>query len=307
LDQARWVDAQRHKLLPVAYFHVVFTVPVALHPLFLANRRDGFSLLFKTAWGALRDVCERRLGATPGAVAVLHTWSQTLAFHPHIHYIVTGGGLDRQGTRWTSSRSGFLVPVRILSKVFRGKLLDELERSLHRGTGSIGPSMGKRLLQQAAAKSWVVYAKRPMAGPEQVLQYLGRYTQRIAIGNERLVSLSQGRVTFRYRDRRHGNAQRTMTLDGREFVRRFLKHVVPHRFVRIRHFGLQANGYCSRLVARARTLLGASVADASPTREPWRDLYCRLTGRDPLRCPECRVGTLLIVSMAFSTRTARGP
>jgi hypothetical protein len=310
LEQARWVEAQSRNLLPVPYFHLVFTVPTALHPFFLAARRKSYALLFEAASGALHAVCHRRLGATPGTIAVLHTWSQTLAFHPHVHCIVTGGGLDAAHGRWIATRPGFLVPVRALSKVFRGKLLELFERSLQQGSAGVGPGLGQRLLQQAAAKEWVVYSKAPMAGPAQVLRYLGRYTHRIAIGNERLVSLEAGQVTFRYRDSRHNNAKKLLRLDAPGFVQRFLLHVLPCGFVRVRHFGLQANGCRSRLLAKARQLLGSPAPPAGDPsiRESWQDLFRRLTGRDPTRCPYCERGVLrLVASPRPLEEPTRGP
>ena len=193
LEQTRWVEAQSHGLLPVEYFHLVFTVPTALHPFFLADRRGSFALLFHAALETLHDVCRRRLGAVPGTIAVLHTWTQTLAFHPHLHCIVTGGGLAASGDRWIACQPGFLVPVRVLSRVFRGKLLERFDRALQTGASNLGAALGHRLLRQAASREWVVYSKAPLAGPAQVLRYLGRYTHRIALGNERLVTLTEGR------------------------------------------------------------------------------------------------------------------
>jgi Putative transposase/Transposase zinc-binding domain len=311
LEQARWVEAQQHHLLPVPYFHVVFTVPLALHPLFLADRRRAYSLLFQAALAALHVVTHSRLGATPGTIAVLHTWSQTLLFHPHVHCIVTGGGLNNARNAWVSARPGFLVPVRVLSKVFRGKLLDLFDQSLRRGTTGIGPLLGHRLLRQAAAKDWVVYSKAPLAGPEQVLRYLGRYTHRIAIGNERILSLENGNVTFAYRDRQHGNKSRSLTLPAHSFVRRFLLHVLPRSFVRVRHFGLQANVSRTLLLARARQLLGVPVLaqPANPVPpETWQALFLRLVGRDPSICPYCRQGTLRSVHLLTGpTALTRGP
>jgi putative transposase/transposase-like zinc-binding protein len=310
LEQARWVEAQSRSLLPVPYFHVVFTVPPALHPFFLGERRGSYTLLFETAIGALHAVCQRRLGATPGTIAVLHTWSQTLGFHPHVHCIVTGGGLNTARDCWIAARPGFLVPVRVLSRVFRGKLLERLNQALVTRSAGLASSFGRHLLRQAAAKDWVVYSKAPMAGPAQVLRYLGRYTHRIAIGNERLVALQDGRVTFRYRDRRRGNERKLLTLAAPDFVRRFLQHVLPHGFVRVRHFGLQANGCRTRLLTQARRLLG-SPAPPSPDltpREPWQDLFRRLTGRDPNRCPFCEHGILRVyVSQDPLQSHTRGP
>jgi hypothetical protein len=310
LEQARWVEAQQKLLLPVPYFHLVFTVPPALHPFFLADRRTSYALLFEAAIGALHSVCRRRLGATPGSIAVLHTWSQTLLFHPHIHCIVTGGGLNPAHDRWIAARPGFLVPVRVLSKVFRGKLLDLLDRSVQQGSATIGPNLGRCLLRQAAAKQWVVYSKAPMAGPSQLLRYLGRYTHRIAIGNERLLALEKGRVTFRYRDRRRRNLSTTLTLAAPDFVRRFLLHVLPRGFVRIRHFGLQANASRSRLLTRARQLLHAPAAPHSDNLGPesWQTLFQRITGRDSNRCPYCWIGTLRpVLADNCVTALTRGP
>ena len=310
LEQARWVEAQARTLLPVEYFHVVFTVPEALHPFFLSERRKSYTLLFEAALGALHAVCERRLGATPGTIAVLHTWSQTLAFHPHVHCIVTGGGLDTTRDRWVSARPGFLVPVRVLSRVFRGRLLQGFSEALRDRSTGVGASLGRQLLRQAAAKEWVVYSKAPMAGPAQVLRYLGRYTHRIAIGNERLVALEDGRVTFRYRDRKHDNAKKLLRLDGPTFVRRFLLHVLPRGFVRVRHFGLQANGCRTRLLERARLLLGSPAPPkGDPSiRESWQDLFRRLVGRDPTRCPYCERGVLRLVTSPTSLHSlTRGP
>jgi hypothetical protein len=299
LEQARWVEAQQRTLLPVEYFHLVFTVPPALHPFFLRDRRGSYSLLFRAAIGALHAVCRRGLGATPGTIALLHTWSQTLRFHPHIHCIVTGGGLDAAQQRWISAPAGYLVPVRALSRVFRGKLLESFERRLRSDPSAPRPPLGRRLLREAAAKQWVVYAKPPMAGPQQVLRYLSRYTHRIAIGNERLVALQDGMVTFRYRDRRRGNATRLMTMAARDFVRRFLLHVLPRGFVRVRHFGLQANCRRRQLITHARQLLDqpAPPAASPPPRESWQDLFRRLTGQDPMRCPFCGEGTLQTVAL----------
>ena len=309
LEQTRWVEAQARSLLPVEYFHLVFTVPTALHPFFLADRRGSYALLFEAALETLHDVCRRRLGALPGSIAVLHTWTQTLAFHPHVHCIVTGGGLATSGDRWIASRPGFLVPVRVLSRVFRAKLLDRFERALRTRTSGVGAFLGHRLLRQAASKQWVVYSKAPMTGPAQVLRYLGRYTHRIAIGNERLVALKEGLVTLRYRDRKHDGVKKLLTLEAPAFIQRFLLHVLPRGFVRVRHFGLQANGCRSRLIARARQLLHAPAPPQPDNthRESWQDLYRRLTGRDPTRCPYCDNGTLRPVAFAPADEHERGP
>jgi len=306
LEQARWVERQVRDLLPVHYFHVVFTVPACLQPLFVSDRRRGYALLFAAAWETLSEVCRRRLGATPGVVAVLHTWSQTLVFHPHIHCVVTGGGLDAGGEHWISTRPDYFLPVRVLSRVFRGKLLQAFEHS------STSCAARTATLRQAAAQPWVVYSKPPMAGPQQVLRYLGRYTHRIAIGNERILSIAEGRVSFRYRDRRHHSRASVLTVTGPEFVRRFLLHVLPKRFVRLRHFGLFANAHRSGRIAAIRLRLGEPGAP-QPTKalaESWQDLFRRITGREPDQCPVCARGTLTIVAVLAPTRSVtsnRGP
>jgi len=296
------------ELLPVHYFHVVFTVPACLQPLFVRDRRQSYALLFTAVWETLGEVCRRRLGATPGVIAVLHTWSQTLLFHPHVHCIVTGGGIDASGERWISSRPGYFLPVRVLSRVFRAKLLQAFE-------GAMKPpqrARGTAILREAVSRPWVVYSKLPMTGPQQVLRYLGRYTHRIAISNERIVSMDEGRVRFRYRDRRHGNKACVLTVSGSEFARRFLLHVLPKRFVRLRHYGLLANANRSARIAEARLSLGAPVSPQPLTApaQSWQDLYRRITGREPDRCPACARGTLRIVASfapARPTTFGRGP
>jgi hypothetical protein len=294
LDQARWVAAQARDLLPVPYFHLVFTVPTALHPLFFADQRAGYQALFAAAMEAVRDVARSRLGATPGSIAVLHTWTQTMRFHPHVHCIVTGGGLSLDRARWIGTRPTFFLPVRVLSRVFKGKLLERFEAAV--ASRSLSEPFARQCLRRAASTPWVVYSKAPMAGPDQVLRYLSRYSHRVAIGNERIVAFHDGEVTFRYRDRRRGNCARVFTLPATDFVQRFLLHTLPSRFVRIRHYGLLSNGQRTALVARARTRLGqpAPPETNGATAENWRALYQRLTGRDPDLCAVCHVGHVRI-------------
>jgi hypothetical protein len=311
LDQARWVAAQARDLLPVPYFHVVFTVPTSLHPLFFADRRAGYQALFAAAMEAVSDVARSRLGATPGAIAVLHTWTQTLRFHPHVHCIVTGGGLSLDRTRWIGTRPTFFLPVRVLSTVFRGKLLQRFEAAVTARSLSMPKTFARQRLREAASTPWVVYCKAPMAGPDQVLRYLSRYSHRVAIGNERIEAFHDDKVTFRYRDRRRGNRSHVLTLPATDFVKRFLLHTLPSRFVRIRHYGLLANGQRTALVARARALF-QPLATPEPTiarAEDWRALYQRLTGRDPEQCAVCHVGRIRIAYVLDPAPAAspRGP
>jgi hypothetical protein len=302
LDEVRWVENQQQLLLPTEYHHVVFTLPEVLHPLLLANPRAGYGLLFSAVAETLQEVAERpkNLGGRIGFTAVLHTWTQTLQYHPHLHCIVTGGGLSPDRTRWVSAKPGFLFFVGILSRIFRGKFLRKLETALDTGKLDFDPTDGRARLRRAARQDWVVYSKPPFAGPEQVLRYLGRYTHRIAISNHRLVTMQDGKVTFRWRDRAHGDQPKLMTLDATEFLRRYLLHLLPPGFMRIRHYGLLANSCRDRYLETCRALLGAELQDidAKPTHdtvEPWQELLLRLTGNDVTRCPRCREGHLRTV------------
>ncbi len=293
LERVRWQEARAADLLPVPYFHLVFTVPDDLHRIFLACPRVAYGLLFGAVAATLKEVAAdaRNLGAEIGLTTVLHTWTQTLRFHPHIHCIVPGGGLSPDRRRWVSAREDFFVPVRVLSAVFRGKLLATFEAAAAAGKIVLSAARGApltTLLRQAARKPWVVYCKRPFAGPQQVLTYLGRYTHRIAIGNERIVGMSGGDVTFAYKDRRDGDRRREMTLSATSFLRRFLLHVLPRGFVRIRHYGLLANSVRRERIALCRDLLGVAPAeDADVPDETWEEILLRLTGDDVTCCPEC--------------------
>ena len=298
LEQALWVEAQARDLLLVPYFHEVFTLPHCLNPLFLRDPNVAHALLFAAAANTVIDVCRSNLGATPGLIAQLHTWNQQLEHHPHIHCIATGGGLSLDGTRWISSKPSFFLPVLRLSEVFQGKLLEAFELALKDGRLRTGEAEGRLLLRRAAAQDFVVYSKPPMAGPEQVLRYLGRYTHRIALSNERLVAHRDGEVTFTYKDRKDAGRKKEMTLPGAEFTRCFLLHVVPRRFVRVRHYGLLANGVKARRLVQARSLL-ATPAPPEPSKakpESWQDAYRRIVGKDPLLCPACHVGRLVVVA-----------
>lgn len=320
LRSVRWVEARKAELLPLSYFHLVFTIPEELHPLFLSNRKIAYGLLFAAVAETLLEVAENpdHLGARIGFTAVLHTWTQQLRFHPHIHCIVPGGGLDPEGARWISSRSKFFLPNRVLSKVFRGKLLSKLEGAPARGEIRPPRIDPKVLLIQAAQKEWVVYSKPPFAGPDQVVAYLGRYTHRIAISNDRLLSIQDGRVTFRFRDRVDGNQTKLMTLDAAEFLRRFLLHVLPNGFVRIRHYGFLANPVRRKNIQRCKQLLNVaeselSNSDQNEESETWQEMLFRLTGKDVSLCPQCGKAGLRVDEIprlraaAASSQIARDP
>jgi len=271
----RWLLKQASSLLPVPYAHVVFTVPEQLAPLALRNQRLFYSLLFRAASETLQDVAAdpRHLGARIGVLAVLHTWSQNLRHHPHLHCLVPAGGLAFDNSRWVPTRRhGFFLPVRVLSRMFRGKLLSFLKHSYRRSelcfAGKISALSAPRpfysLLANLRRTEWVVYSKPPFGGPEHVLKYLARYTHRVAISNGRLLSLDNGKVRFRWRDSRHNNRSSVMKLDAVEFIRRFLLHVLPAGFVKIRHFGLLANRNRRQALTLCRLHLCATAADPSP-------------------------------------------
>jgi hypothetical protein len=262
----RWLEARLDDLLPVPYFHVVFTLPAEIARLALQNQRVLYSLLFTATAETLRSIAAtpRHLGAEIGFLCVLHTWSQTLTHHPHIHCLVPGGGLSLDGERWISCRLRFFLPVRVLSRRFRYLFLKRLRGAYERGelsffgalAGLEDPAAFAAYLAPIARREWVVYAKRPFGGPKQVLSYLGRYTHRVAISNPRLEAITDETVTFRYRDSKTGKYTRHMTLGGEEFLRRFLLHVLPKGFQRIRSYGLLSNRRRGPALARCRELLG---------------------------------------------------
>ena len=308
LATARWLDARRVELLPVEYFHVVFTLPHALYVLLNRNARLLYTLLFRTAAATLRSFAHdpRHLGGELGVTAVLHTWGQTLTQHIHVHCIVTGGALAQDGSRWIPAKPGFLFPVRALARVFRAKYLDALADAADAGTLALPDALSASgvfaaWLAALRQHDWVVYAKPPFAGPEQVLQYLGRYTHRVALSNDRLVDLHEGVVRFRWKDYSDGDRVKYMALPADEFIRRFLLHIVPERFVRIRHFGFLANRARDTKLTRCRQLLGSRPAPPSPPAESVPALLLRLTGVDIERCHVCGQGRLECVEIIRPT------
>lgn len=316
LSQARWIENRMDRLLPTDYFHVVFTIPDdLLNGLALHNRELFFNLLFQAGSQTLLDLGNdpKRLGAQLGFTCVLHTWTRDLRFHPHLHCIVTGGGLHPDGDRWLHAREGYLFPARVLAKLFRGKLLALLADAWKAGklklsgscAGLADPKVFAQLKDELYRTRWVAYCKRPFAGPEQVFQYLGRYTHRVGISNQRLLALDGEGVHFRTR------GEQTATLPPEEFIRRFLQHVLPDRFVKIRHYGLLAPANAKTRLETARRLLegenpkvplaiAAAVAvllatqpTPPPAAEDWRARMRRLTGVDVTRCRVCGIGTLI--------------
>jgi hypothetical protein len=318
LDKALWREARRGEVLPVEYYHVVFTLPAQLAPVALQNKRVVYDILFRAASQTLLRIGadSRHLGAELGFVAVLHTWGQTLHHHPHVHCVVPGGGLSAGGKRWTPCKKGFFLPVRVLSRLFRRLFLDALRQAFQEGRlefhGTIqalaSPGNFTALLRACRKTEWVVYAKPPFAGPDAVLDYLARYTHRIAISNHRLVRMESGRVAFTYKDYKTGTRGQTMTLDADEFIRRFLLHVLPNGFQRIRYYGFLANCHRTEKLTQCRLLLQAHKTNETQEAGTLdrRALFQALTGIDPCQCPRCHEGHLRRVAIV-SPQTASRP
>jgi hypothetical protein len=311
---AEWLESERRHLLDVPYSHVVFTLPEALAALALQNPRVCYGHLFRAASQTLLQIAAdpKHLGARIGFVAILHTWGQSLLHHPHLHCLVPAGGLSPDGIRWISCRPGFFLPVHVLGALFRGKYLALLEESYRQGKlvfhGKLRQLAGGRafaaLLREARSRRWVVYAKPPFGGAEPALKYLARYTHRIAISNARLLAVTETGVAFSWKDYAHGNRIRRMDLDPREFIRRFLLHVLPSGFVRIRRYGLLANCHREPSLARCRALLGQEApppSTAECNHEAQADEEQDI-GAGKKCCPLCRIGWMHIIEILPRTR-----
>jgi hypothetical protein len=315
LAKERWLAARRAELLPVPYFHLVFTLPHELNALAQGNPRALYALLFQSVSDTLIEFGEnpRWLGGAIAATLVLHTWGQNLGQHLRIHALVAAGALAPDG-HWITSRRGFLFPVKALSQVFRGKFLSGLERLFHEGAlkfaGSSAPradqTAQRPMLRALGEKPWVVYAKRPFAGPEQLLDYLGRYTHRVALSNNRLVSYHDTEVRFRYKDYAHGNRRRVMPLAASEFIHRFLLHVLPTGFMRIRHYGILANRAKREKLAHARAALDYQPAPQPPEPESVEAFWLRVAHLDVHQCPHCKAGRMVVIGPISAPR-ARAP
>lgn len=308
--RAEWITERIERLLPAPYFHIVFTLPDELNPLALRNPKVIYNLLFSAASQTLLTVArdEKHLGALIGFTAVLHTWGQNLLFHPHLHCVVTGGGLSDDTSRWVAATENCFLPVRVLGALFRGKFLAALDRAYRRGqlvcAGSTAtlsnPEAWQRLKNRMYGKAWVVYAKPPFGGPEQVFNYLGRYTHRIAISNHRIINVADGKVTFSWKDYSDEGRKKLMTLEATEFLRRFLLHVLPAGFVRIRHYGLCASRNVNTKLETARRLLQPVIPTTPPptsqsvpaTPQLWWHRFLEQTGIDVMACPACHRGRL---------------
>ena len=306
LARAKWLEKRQAELLECEYFHVVFTLPAELAALALQNKRQMYDLLFRATADTLQSIAAdpEHLGAQIGFFCILHSWGQTLNFHPHLHCVVPGGGISLDGSRWVACRPGFFLPVKVLSCRFRKLFLRYLEQSYAQGKlqfyGELqhlsDPSSFAKYLAPLKDSEWVVYAKAPFGGPDRVLDYLGRYTHRVAISNNRLQELKDGQVSFAYKDYKHEQRHKVMTLSADEFLRRFLLHVLPDCFQRIRHYGLLGNRHRAENLARCRKLL-AMPEPIPPPPCDYRERWQQLTGHDPSQCPQCRSGTMVRIAI----------
>jgi hypothetical protein len=309
LARAQWIEERQAELLDTQYFHVVFTVPEEIAAIAYQNKEVVYDILFRATSETLRTIAAdpKHLGAEIGFFAVLHTWGQNLMFHPHLHCVVPGGGLSPDRNRWIACRQGFFLPVRVLSRLFRRLFVESLEQAFDAGQLHFFSALEelrdriafRSLLGQVRSRKWVVYAKKPFAGPQQVLDYVGRYTHRVAISNNRILNIEDGQVTFRYKDYRDGGQQKTMTLSADEFIGRFLLHVLPEGFHRIRYYGFLGNRYRKEKLEQCRHLLGMTRLEPGSSTEvaelDYRDRYQALTGSSLWECPACHRGRMIVI------------
>ncbi len=308
LTKARWLQKRKEELLPAGYFHNVFTLPHELNPLAICNQKAVYDILFRSVSETLLQFGinpQNRLGGRLGFLGILHTWDQTMMDHIHLHCVIAGGALSFDRSRWIPARADYLFNVKALSIVFREKFIDHLENAFESAklifpgkTASFGTRKGfSRLIDDLRKNRWIVYSKKSFAGAEQVLDYIGRYTHRIAISNNRIVDAKNGKVTFTYRDRRDGDILKEMTLKAEEFIRRFLLHVLPKGYVRIRHFGFLANRLKKENIKRCRELICDSERLSESADKTTQELMLELTGVDITVCPCCKNGTMRIVEV----------
>jgi len=303
LETEKWLEARKKEVLPTQYFHAVFTLPENLRALSLRNQEVSYNILFKAVAETLKKLSKdpKHIGAEIGFILVLHTWSQTMIDHPHIHCIIPGGGISFDGKKWVSCKKDFFIPVKVLSKVFQGKYLDCLKQAYEKGElrfdGQIS-SLGtkdnfKKLLDDLYNQNWHVYCKPSFKNPQKVIEYLGRYTHRVAISNDRVIKLENDKVTIKYRDYSDGDKIKEMDLEASEFIRRFLLHVLPKQFFKIRYYGILSARNRKTKLRKCKDLLGAEIVEPEEILSSWQELLEQVTGIDPTLCPECKKGKLI--------------
>jgi hypothetical protein len=318
LRKEKWIEARKDDLLPVQYFHVVFTIPAELKPLVLRNQRVMYGILFRSVSETLLELAynPNHLGARIGFMGILHTWGQNLLDHPHVHCVVPGGGLSTDGSHWVSSGKEFFIHVKVMAKLFKEKFRAYLKRSYQSGE-LLFPDVISHLSERYAFeklrrtlfhKKWVVYCKPPFNGAEGVFEYLSRYTHRIAISNNRILKVADGKVSFLWRDYADNDKVKTMTVEADEFIRRFLLHVLPDGFVKIRYYGLMANRNRKSSIPQCRELLGESKVETknNDIPETWQEHLLRLSGVDVTICPVCKKGRLITVEVLYPSN-CHGP
>jgi len=301
IRQSLWADKLKGKLISGKYFHLVFTVPDSLNKLFYINQQNCYSLLFKVAWSALRDLCSnpRFLGAQTGAVAVLHTWSSTMTYHPHVHMLVPAGGLSDDAMEWIKAKDGFLVPVKVLSKIYRARFCDKLKSMIANNVLALPNGTDVNiLLKNLYKKQWVVYAKKTGKTVNHALEYLARYTNRVAIGNNRITNITDAKVSFMYKDPKTGMYNRKMTLTTDEFIRRFMQHILPCGFYKIRYFGILATANIKSKKEQCLALIGKQ--QFLPELEGLNNYEAlrHITGKNPSLCKKCKTGRMEPVLLA---------
>ena len=313
LRKEQWLEARKAELLAVKHFHIVFTLPHELHPLIRANESLSYKILFQAASQTLVQLGKQKkyLGAQIGLMAVLHTWGQNLMYHPHLHCLVPAGGLSLDGKKWVNSKAKFFLPIKVVSKLFRGKFLALLKKAFKQGElkflGRLSYIQQTKtfndFLRPIYQKEWIVFAKPPFGGPEQVINYLGRYTHRVAIANERIMGLENDQISFVYKDYKNGAKKKVLTLEAHEFIRRFLLHILPKGFHKIRYYGLLATRNRKTKLNQARKLLGQQPLQ-KPQKLPWYLILEKVMGINPFQCPKCQKGRMKQVQLILPNQRA---
>lgn len=312
LAREKWLTARKKELLPVHYFHLVFTLPDKLNSLTLQNQREIYTILFKSSSETLLELGKdiKYLGAEIGFISILHTWGQNLMDHPHVHCLAPGGGLSLDGDRWIFTRKKFFIPVKVLSRLFRGKFLANLKKAYQRKKLEFQGNLKlmnqqqnfQKLLDELYKKEWVVYCKPPFSNSEQILEYLGRYTHRVAISNNRITDIENGKVTFRWRDYKNGNQNKTMQLDAFEFIRRFLLHILPDKFVKIRHYGILSNRTRKTKIKRCQEILSTKDRGQAETILDLKSLESETQKNNFEKCPVCGNGIMIVKEVLCNLR-----
>ena len=297
-DREKWIEARKEEVLNIKYYHIVFTIPSEMYLLALQNQKEMYKLLFKASAETLKELArdEKYLGGEIGFFSILHTWGQNLIYHPHIHCVVTGGGLTELG-KWVEKEEDFFIPVKVMSRKFRGKFLNYVKRSkklkfFGENKDLENPGTFNNLKQQMYEKEWVVYCKEPFKNAESVIQYLGRYTHRVAISNERILRVEEDKVTFKWRDYKDENKMKKITITIEEFIRRFLIHILPPRFMKIRYYGIMGNKNKKKKLNKCKILTRTKIYKKKKL--PTLELLKKVLGKDFNLCPQCKKGHMLI-------------